>query len=175
MAGSSTRESAVLLELDKLVRQPQLAPVLNAMADRLENQLSAEPHRLLVWEPIDLSLYGMPAPSSVRSSWMFVLRKDTVSGAERHPNSIQRVMSYRGSGDLQTEQDGKWISHPLVSRPDVALNRRWLSIPAGVWHQGVMGGENWVVVSFHTVLAHELIEERPDPKGGGSTKRFYVS
>ena len=171
----SATEREILLVLDKLVRLPRMLPVLNAVAARLEDQLSAEPLRLLTWEPVDLSLYGTPAPPSIRSSWMFALRANTVSGAERHPNSIQRVMSWRGSGDLQTRKDGNWISHPLVSRPDVALEKRWLSIPAGVWHQGVMGGENWVVVSFHTVIATDLIEERPGPVGRGSTKRYYVS
>ena len=175
MPDLAVSEAAILQELDKLVLQPRLVPVLDATATRLEHQLSAEPSRLLVWEPLGLSLYGMPVPPSIRSSWMFVLRANTVSGAERHPNSIQRVMSWRGAGDLQTEQRGQWISHPLVSRPNEALERRWLSIPAGVWHQGVMGGENWVVVSFHTVVASELIEERPGPEGRGSTKRFYVS
>ncbi len=47
MPDPSAREATVLLILDKLVHQPQLAPVLNSMADRLEKQLLAEPHRPL--------------------------------------------------------------------------------------------------------------------------------
>jgi hypothetical protein len=32
-----------------------------------------------------------------------------------------------------------------------------------VWHRPVIDASaDWVVVSFHTVLAEELIEERPD-------------
>jgi hypothetical protein len=35
---------------------------------------------------------------------------------------------------------------------------------------------NWVVVSFQTVPAEELIEERPDPSADGRTKqRLYVA
>ena len=128
----------------------------------------------LVWQPIDLFLYGATAPPGIRSSWVFVLRRNTVSGAERHPNSIQRVMSYRGSGDMQTRPAGGWISNHLASHPDAALKDRWLSIPAGVWHQGVMGNEDWVVVSFHTAAAEELIEERPGVAGEGTTQRHYL-
>jgi hypothetical protein len=35
-------------------------------------------------------------------------------------------------------------------------------VPPNVWHQAVVPAEDWVVVSFHTVPAEELIEERPD-------------
>ena len=37
-----------------------------------------------------------------------------------------------------------------------------------------MGDEHWGVVSFHTVLAEELIEERPDEAGEGTTRRLYL-
>jgi hypothetical protein len=84
-------------------------------------------------------------------------------------------MSYRGSADLQTKPDDEWISNRLVSQPDAPLEKRWLSIPAGVWHQPVMGDENWIVVSFHTVLPEELVEERPGAEGGGTTRRHYVA
>lgn len=33
---------------------------------------------------------------------------------------------------------------------------------------GVVAGENWVAVSFHTAAEHELIEERP-ASGAGDT------
>ena len=83
-------------------------------------------------------------------------------------------MSYRGTADLQTRPGERWISNRLVSQPDAPLQDRWLSIPAGVWHQGVMADEDWVVVSFHTVPAGELIEERPDEVGEGTTQRHYL-
>ena len=51
----------------------------------------------------------------------------------------------------------------LVSVRSTEMERRWLSIPVNVWHQAVVLNTDWVVVSFHTVPAEELIEERPDP------------
>ena len=174
----ATDERAILEALDALVFQREVRHELELVGSRLEEKLNAERSSPLVWEPIDLSLYGGPIPSGIRSSWVFVLRANTVSGAERHPNSIQRVMSFKGSADLQTqraEQPGEtWTSNHLVSRPNAELEDRWLSIPTGVWHQGVMTGEHWVVVSFHTVLAHDLIEERPVSETGETVQRTYI-
>ncbi len=169
------RERRTLALLDALVSRKPARRALDSIADRLENRLAAGAAPLLVWEPVALALYGEPLPDGILSSWVFVLRANTVSGAERHPNSIQRVMSYRGSADLQTRPAGKWLSHCLVSRRTAPLEDRWLSIPAGVWHQGTMGGENWTVVSFHTVPAEELIEERPAAAGGEIARRHYVA
>ena len=118
---------------------------------------------MLAWEPIPLHVYAGPLPASVRSSWVFILRANTVTGAERHPNSHQRMMSYRGRGDFQTRTTGEWCSHRLRSDPTAPMAERWISIPPSVWHQGVVPGEDWVVVSFHTVAEHDLIEERPAP------------
>jgi hypothetical protein len=63
----------------------------------------------------------------------------------------------------------------MSSDPAAALEQRWISIPPSVWHQGIVGSENWAVVSFHTVPEHELIEERPAVEIGELTRqRKYV-
>ena len=171
---STVRETETLELLDTLAQQASVRRELDTIADRLEARLGAERSQPLVWQSIPLSLYGVTIPPGIQSSWVFVLRRNSISGAERHPNSIQRVMSYRGTADLQTRRGERWISNRLVSQPDAPLRDRWLSIPAGVWHQGVMAEEDWVVVSFHTVPAKELIEERPDEAGDGTTQRHYL-
>jgi hypothetical protein len=126
----------------------------------------------MAWEPLPLSIYGESLPSFIRSSWVFILRAHTTTGAERHPNSQQRMMSYANVGDMQTGGPGRWRSNPLVSDPTADLERRWISIPVNVWHQCVVPvGANWVVVSFHTVPAEELIEERPDDHDIGRTQQ----
>lgn len=56
------------------------------------------------------------------------------------------------------------------------LMTRWLSIPVNVRYQAVVPERDWVVVSFHTVPAAELIEERPDSANPVQTiRRHYVS
>ena len=158
----STGERQILQTLDECINRPPARIVIDSIVERVELQLSKQSTALLAWEPIPLEIYGNGIPSFIKSSWVFVLRANTSSGAERHPNSHQRVMSYRGKGDLQVFEEEQWISNLLVSDDADPLEERWLSIPIDVWHQAVVPGENWVVVSFHTVSAEELIEERPD-------------
>ena len=167
-------ELEILRALDGLVSKESVRTPLDGIACRLVDRLREEDESRLVWEPIPLSLYGENVPSEIRSSWVFAMRANTESGTERHPNSIQRVMSYRGCADLQTRPNAEWVSHRLTSEPSASLEKRWLSIPVGVWHQGVMGADDWVVVSFHTVPADELIEERPNVAGSGTRERRYL-
>jgi len=135
----------------------------------------------MAWEPIALETFGA-LPSAIRSGWVFILRAGSDTGAERHPNSHQRMMSFDGTGDLktdaksaenevQTESEIVWQSNLLVSDPQAPLERRWVSIPQNIWHRpAIPKGADWVVVSFHTVPAAELIEERP-----GAKQMFYLS
>jgi hypothetical protein len=80
-------------------------------------------------------------------------------------------MSFRGTGDMQTGGEGLWQSHVLISDRGAELGRRWVSIPENVWHRAVVPEADWVVVSFHTVPAAELIEERPDAADSRRTRQ----
>jgi hypothetical protein len=155
------RELEILKALDLAVRSPLTMHRIDAIAARAEQKLIDRSDDLLAWESIPLDFYSVPLPEIIRSSWVFILRASRTTGAERHPNSHQRMMSYRGCGDFQTRTAGNWCSHLLKSDPVVPITERWISIPPNVWHQGIVPGENWIVVSFHTAAEHELIEERP--------------
>jgi len=148
-------------------------------------RLSGETSALMTWESIPLTHFEVALPAGIKSSWVFVLRAGANTGPERHPNSHQRMMSFQGSGDMQTDtkrekKEGKekgesidWESNLLVSDSAAPLERRWISIPRNVWHQPVVSNEaDWVVVSFHTVPAEELIEERPAASGVERTKQM---
>lgn len=170
-------EATVFDSLDKLLSQKGMRQALDEIAHRVERRLDQDAEATMAWEPVPLGAYGIELPQSIRSSWVFVLRANTATGAERHPNSRQRMMSYRGCGDLQTRatlQDD-WSSHHLVSNPDAPIERRWISIPPNVWHQALVGEPNWVVVSFHTVAQEELIEERPDSQDASATHQRRYS
>jgi len=101
------------------------------------------------------------------------------TGAECHPNSHQRMMSFEGAGDMQVRAglESSWQSNVLGNDPKAPLERRWVSIPQNIWHQPVVPkGADWVVVSFHTIPAEELIEERPDLGSAVGTKQMvYLS
>lgn len=152
-------ERQILQTLDAAVRSA--AATIDFLAASAKRKLGENPDDVLAWEVIPLDRYRTRLPESIRSSWVFVLRANIATGAERHSNSHQRMMSYHGRGDFQTQPLDTWCSHYMTSDPAAPLESRWISIPPGVWHQGVVGPDDWTVVSFHTVPDHALIEERP--------------
>ena len=180
----TAEERSLLQLLDRTLRSEQIRAQILPIVERVRSELTRKRGVLLAWEPIPLTLFDGALPDVIRSSWVFILRAGVNTGAERHPNSHQRMMSFEGIGDMQTDtrSEGKsarassdivWQSHVLVSDPEAPLERRWISIPQNVWHQPVIPkGSDWVVVSFHTVPAEELIEERPPDSDAGAVKRM---
>jgi hypothetical protein len=195
----TVNDLAIVRALDAILKSDEVRSRLGPIVERVRQDLAARHRALMAWEPIPLSIYGKTLPPQLKSSWVFILRAGVNTGAERHPNSHQRMMSFEGSGDMQVggvaadtaaaagktsnagvrprsaEPSEKWRSNVLVSNPHAPLEQRWISIPQNVWHQPVVPKEaDWVVVSFHTVPAEELIEERPveDAVSGTRQKRY---
>jgi hypothetical protein len=172
----TSQERALLESLDSILQSRTVRARIHPIVERVALKLASDPTATMAWEPIPLSIYGESLPPPIRSSWVFILRAGATTGAERHPNSHQRMMSYQGRGDLQTGGEGQWQSNPLVSADTPHLESRWISIPANVWHQAVVPDQDWEVVSFHTVPAPELIEERPDAEDASRThQRPYLA
>src|SRR5262249_30681916 len=95
-------EQKVLEFLERILQIETVRAFLDVVVTRVEQRLRADSASVMAWEPIPLDVYGTPLPGAIQSSWVFILRADTATGDERHPNSRQRMMSYRGTGDLQT-------------------------------------------------------------------------
>lgn len=184
-----TRDERSILEtLDGVLRAEGVRAQIRPIVERVRADLAAKTKAVMAWEPIPLSVFSGALPAAIRSSWVFILRAGTDTGAERHPNSHQRMMSFEATGDLRTrlrgtratawqagDEDDAWQSNTLISESDAPLEQRWVSIPPNVWHRPVVGqGADWVVVSFHTVPAEELIEERPDAGGAGTKQMGYL-
>jgi len=160
------KELRILEMLDDAVKDENIARHMVGLIQRVEQSLKDNPKAMMAWEPIPLDMFRIELPKEIKSCWVFNLRKNMTTGAERHPNSIQRMRSYQGSGDFQTRSGSSWESHFLESDPEKEVAKRWLSIPVNVWHQGVVYDENWVVLSFHTAEVSELMEERADESDG---------
>lgn len=170
-------ERDILVGLDRILRSEKVLKSIRPVVARVRARLAQETGALMAWEPIALTNYGGTLPDAIKSSWVFVLRAGTNTGAERHPNSHQRMMSFQGSGDMRiqegTPKRENWHSNLLISDPSAPLEKRWISIPRNVWHQPVISKEaDWVVVSFHTVPPEELIEERPEGNENEQTKQM---
>lgn len=172
----TNQEKSVLEQLDKIVRSERVRSQISPIVNRLREELARKPESSMTWEPIALETFGNDLPVAIQSGWIFVLRAETDTGAERHPNSHQRMMTLDGTGDMKLDATGRtnnvddeseiaWHSHVLVSDGNAPLERRWISIAKNIWHRPVIPkGSDWAVVSFHTVPADELIEERPGGK-----------
>jgi hypothetical protein len=166
-------ERSCLESIDTIVRSENVREQIHAIVKQVRAELARKKNALMAWEPIPLSIFGGALPPEIRSAWVFVLRAGADAGAERHPNSHQHMMSFEGSGDLQTGELGQWQSNVLVSDLEAPLERRWISIPQNIWHRPVVGRDaDWTVVSFHTVVADQLIEERPDGSSTDGTKQM---
>jgi len=167
------QERSILESIDTVLRSENVREKIRPIAERVRAELGRKNEALMTWEPIPLSVFGDGLPSEIRSAWVFVLHAGADTGTERHPNSHQRMMSFEGSGDMRTGELGKWQSNVLVSNPEVPLERRWISIPPNIWHRPVVGRDaDWTVVSFHTVVSDELIEERPDVSRKDGTRQI---
>ena len=168
----TNEERSRLEALDTALRSQSVREHIRSIMLRGREQLVRKKDALMSWEPFPLDVLATRLPPEIRSAWVFVLRAGADTGAERHPNSHQRMMSFEGSGDMQTGEPGKWQSNVLVSDCYAPLEQRWISIPTNVWHRPIINTEtDWAVVSFHTVPAEELIEERPDDSGEAGTRQ----
>ena len=170
-------EQTILESLDRAIRAPRASSFLSALTAEVGALLERDTAARLAWHTVPLEIYDH-LPDGIASSWVFVLRAGCSSGAERHPNSIQRVMSYQGWADMQTWDGHRWVSNVLRSETEQPLQNRWLTIPTNVWHRPVMGDVDWAVVSFHTASDTELIEELPlddeHPDHGSRTATLYA-
>src|SRR5262245_44698554 len=128
------QEWSLLEALDAVLRSDAVRARINPIVERVAQRLAQDRTATMAWEPIPLTVYGESLPPPIRSSWVFILRAAATTGAERHPNSHQRMMSYRGTGDLQTGGEGRWQSNRLVSEGGAGLEARWISVPPNVWH-----------------------------------------
>jgi hypothetical protein len=171
MMSAPTDPDIILLEA--AIRSGAVSTHVAEVLERVERQLAAA-GTPMEWESIPLAVFDQLLPGAIKSCWVFVIRAGAETGAERHPNSHQRSFSLTGLGEFQLREGGRWTAYPLVSDPRAPRARRWVSIPQATWHRLFVGGGNWGMLSFHTVAAEELVEERPigpDGLDGGPTER----
>ena len=158
------------VDLEKLSSAVESLLNRNTFLDKIE-QLSEEinhSEEAFVWSVIDISSIAAELPEGIRSSWVFVLKKDISSGCHYHPNSVQHMVTIKGQGVSKVA--GQYSRIVQFGSSDSPANK-WLVIDKGVPHEFFPEKENMVVVSFHTCEASEL--EEVDCESG--EKRVYVA
>src|SRR6266496_2104232 len=101
-----TKEERSLLEtLDKIVRSEKIGAQILPIVERVRADLERKRTALMAWESIPLEIFGDGLPLSIKSGWVFILHAGADTGAERHPNSHQRMMTFEATGDMQTEAE----------------------------------------------------------------------
>jgi hypothetical protein len=135
----------------QLIERPTIQSLIDALKQELRN--SCEP---FVWSAIELQSISARLPEKIKSSWVFVLKKDVPSGCHYHPNSIQHMVMIEGEG---TSRVGAIESQmKSFGESGCSLGDFWYVIPEGVPHEFFPKRSDMVVVSFHTCASDELEE-----------------
>jgi mannose-6-phosphate isomerase-like protein (cupin superfamily) len=155
-----------LAQLNEAVAQLISRPAVHRLIDDLKQQLlhTSEP---FVWSTIDLHSLMSPLPDTIRSGWIFVLKKDVPSGCHYHPNSIQHMVMIEGEGTSRVGESSGEMKR--FADPDAALENIWYVIPEGTPHEFFPAERDMVVVSFHTTAPDELEEVSCD---SGATRTY---
>src|SRR5436190_4247428 len=111
-----------LPQLNEAVAQLITWPVVHNLIDDLKQELphTSEP---FVWSTIDLQSVTAPLPDTIRSCWIFVLKKDVPSGCHFHPNSIQHMVMIEGEGRSRVGADSRQMKR--FADPDSPLENVW--------------------------------------------------
>jgi hypothetical protein len=144
-----------LSQLNEAVAQLISRPEVRSLIDDLKQQLpkTSEP---FVWSTIDLPSLTAPLPDTIRSGWIFVLKKDVASGCHYHPNSVQNMVMIEGEGTSRVGEDSRHMKR--FADPESSLEEIWYVIPEGTPHEFFPSETDMVVVSFYTSASDELDE-----------------
>jgi len=155
-----------LSQLNEAVAQLISRPAVHSLIADLKQQLpgTSEP---FVWSTIDLQSITAPLPDTIRSCWIFVLKKDVPSGCHYHPNSIQNMVMIEGEGTSRVGENSRQMKH--FADPNSSLEEIWYVIPEGTPHEFYPAETDMIVVSFHTTAADELEEVSCD---SGATRTY---
>ena len=155
-----------LSQLNEAVAQLISRAEVHSLIEDLKRQLpnTSEP---FVWSTIDLQSLTAPLPDTIKSGWIFVLKKDAPSGCHFHPTSIQNMVMIEGEGTSRVGETSRQMKR--FADPDSSLEDIWYVIPEGTPHEFYPAETDMVVLSFHTTASDELEEVSCD---SGATRTY---
>lgn len=163
----------VALESSSTLRNAIDAAFLAAEEDLKCNMMDERPYGSAE-APISL-LHDLLPPSlrgKVNLCRTFILRAGArLPSLERHSNSIQRLVSMRGSGSINIalDEDGSAFRANPITSPSAMndektmeekLSAHWNVVPANTWHYPEAGHDsNWYTIAFHSASSEEINDE----------------
>jgi hypothetical protein len=127
----------------------------------------SESQEPFVWTTVALDTIGVVLPTSIKSCWIFLLKRDVPSGSHYHPNSVQHMVALNGCG--RSEVGGAKRTMIPFGSARHSIEEQWHVIGQGVPHEFYPEGEDMAVISFHTCAANELEEIG----SGSGARRIY--
>lgn len=121
---------------------------------------------------LPIELFSDKMPESLRDD-VRLCRVFTIKAGQRapheeiHRNSIQRLVSFRGTGAVNAADPGgadrTYEAHSIMS-PDMAnspdISACWDVVPENTWHfPEARGADQWFGVAFHSASAEEIVDE----------------
>src|SRR5262245_14189983 len=100
--------------------------------ERLRGELGKS-HEPFVWTTIAVDTIPLALPASIKSSWIFLLKRDVPSGSHYHPNSIQHMVFLNGQG--RSVIGG--VERPMIPFGSArhSIDEKWDVIAEGVPHE----------------------------------------
>lgn len=164
---------------ERVFADPAVRAVLDAGFVQLAAALQKRPDPPHAARTIPIDLFADDVRNDqVRLCRLFLLRRGKrMAVPERHRNSVQRLVSYRGSGTIRQGVPGgsperlraRAIGSPGAKRSarrdgpvadTVDLARHWDIVPEGIWHfpEAAEDGD-WATVTFHSAAEDEIVDE----------------
>lgn len=134
-----------------LLAQPA---VRRSIADLLESITQSK--ETFLWSVVDCAAIADALPPDIHSGWIFVLKRDTPSGAHYHPNSVQHMVMVEGQG--WSEVAGERRRMLPFRAPGSTPGEVWYIIERNIPHEFFPEKQDMVVISFHTCAAYALQE-----------------
>ena len=101
-------EQKILETLDEILKENSVVKTINSVVLEAEKELN-NLHIPSVTKTVPLKIFQNKLPEFINLCRVFILRANTKSKIERHTNSFQRTMTWKGSGETKILENNKWI------------------------------------------------------------------
>jgi len=149
--------SAILEFIRDYIDRPENRSEIERFCADCESELAGHPDLEMTYRLVSDDLDLPSSASALKSLWVFAFRPNGESDIHKHSNSTQYTLTRSGLGTMRIgnpeTRRADHLLHPFATESDLAI------IPPGTYHHAVASDEGWQVVSFHTVLSSQLLDE----------------